>query len=128
MRIKGLMALWTLCLVQCINVDAQKYDFIVAKDGSGQFTTVQEAINAVPDYRKAGPTRILIKKGVYKEKVVVPESKINIQLKGEEGTVVTYDDYAGKLNAFGENKGTSGSASFYIFAPDFVAEDIVFEN
>ena len=128
MRIKGLMAFLTLCLVQCINVDAQKYDFIVAKDGSGQFTTVQEAINAVPDYRKAGPTRILIKKGVYKEKVVVPESKINIQLKGEEGTVVTYDDYAGKLNAFGENKGTSGSASFYIFAPDFVAEDIVFEN
>ena len=63
------MAFLTLCLVQCINVDAQKYDFIVAKDGSGQFTTVQEAINAVPDYRKAGPTRILIKKGVYKEKV-----------------------------------------------------------
>ena len=122
------MLYMTLWLAQCLDVAARQYDFIVAKDGSGQFATVQDAINAVPDYRKAGTTSILIKKGVYKEKVVIPPSKENVQLCGEEGTVVTYDDYASKPNAFGENKGTSGSASFYIFAPDFVAENIVFEN
>ena len=122
------MTFLTLCLAQCLNVAARQYDFIVAKDGSGQFTTVQEAINAVPDYRKAGPTSILVKKGVYKEKVVVPASKEGVQLKGEDGAILTYDDYASKLNVFGENKGTSGSASFYIFAPDFLAENIVFEN
>jgi pectin methylesterase-like acyl-CoA thioesterase len=48
----------------------RNYDFVVAKDGSGYFTTVQAAINAVPDYRKAGATRILIRKGIYKEKIV----------------------------------------------------------
>ena len=87
------------------------YHFVVAQDGTGDFRTVQEAVNAVPDFRKAGPTRILIKKGVYKEKLVVANTKDGVQLYGEDGVIITYDDYASKLNAFGENKGTSGSSS-----------------
>ena len=71
---------------------AKHYDFVVAKNGKADFRTVQAAINAVPDYRKAGETRILIRKGIYKEKIVIAES----------------------TNAFGENKGTSGSGSIYI--------------
>ena len=117
-----------LCVGQILNAATSQYDFVVAKDGSGDFSTVQAAINAVPDYRKAGTTTIYIRKGTYKEKIVIAPSKENVRLVGEDGVVLTYDDYASKLNAFGENKGTSGSASFYIFAPDFVAENIVFEN
>lgn len=104
------------------------YDFVVAKDGSGDFFTIQEAINAVPDFRKAGRTTILVRKGVYKEKVVIPESKINIALLGEEGAVLTNDDYASKKNRFGEEMSTSGSSTCYIYAPDFYAENITFEN
>lgn len=106
----------------------RRYDFVVAQDGSGDFFTVQEAIDAVPDFRKAARTTILVRKGVYKEKIVVPESKINISLIGQEGAVFSYDDYANKLNRFGETKGTSGSSSCYIYAPDFYAENITFEN
>ena len=104
------------------------YDFVVAQDGSGDFFTVQEAINAVPDFRKNVRTTILVRKGVYKEKLIVPESKINISLIGQEGAVISYDDYANKQNLFGENKGTSGSSSCYIYAPDFYVENITFEN
>lgn len=104
------------------------YDFIVAADGSGDYFTVQAAINAVPDYRKDKPTRVLIKKGVYKEKIVIAASKEGVHLIGEDGVVLTYDDYAQKPNIFGENKGTSGSSSIYIFGPDFLAENITFEN
>ena len=111
-----------------LSVKAADYNFVVAQDGSGDFTTVQAAINAVPDYRKAGPTRIYIKKGIYKEKIVIAESKQNVQLIGEDGAVLTYDDYAQKPNIFGEGKGTSGSGSVYIFGPDFFAENITFEN
>ena len=100
------------------------YDFVVAQDGSGDFFTVQEAINAVPDFRKNVRTTILVRKGVYKEKLIVPESKINISLIGQEGAVISYDDYANKQNLFGENKGTSGSSSCYIYAPDFYVENI----
>lgn len=104
------------------------YDFVVAQDGSGDFFTVQEAIDAVPDFRKNVRTTILVRGGVYKEKIVVPESKINLSLIGQEGAVITYDDYAGKKNRFGEDTGTSGSSSCYIYAPDFYAENITFEN
>ncbi|MBP1613135.1 MAG: pectin esterase [Bacteroidetes bacterium] len=104
------------------------YDFVVAKDGSGDFFTVQEAINAVPDFRKNVRTTILVRRGVYNEKLVIPESKINVALIGQEGAVVSYDDFASKKNRFGEEKGTSGSASCYVYAPDFYAENITFEN
>ena len=104
------------------------YDFVVAQDGSGDFFTVQEAIDAVPDFRKNVRTTILVRRGVYKEKVVIPESKINLSLIGQEGAVISFDDYASKPNRFGENTGTSGSASCYIYAPDFYAENLTFEN
>ena len=103
-------------------------DYVVAQDGSGDFFTVQEAINAVPDFRKNIRTTILVRKGTYKEKIIIPESKINISLIGEDGAVLTYDGFANKKNVFGENMGTSGSSSCYIYAPDFYAENITFEN
>ena len=104
------------------------YDFVVAKDGSGDFFTIQEAINAVPDFRKENRTTIYIRKGVYKEKLIIPASKINVSLIGAEGAVISGDDYASKPNRFGENMSTSGSASCYIYAPDLICENLTFEN
>jgi pectinesterase len=106
-----------------------KADFIVASDGSGNFKTVEEAINAVPDFRK-NQTTIFIKAGTYKEKLVIPKSKSNLKLFAEDAlsTRITFDDYASKKNKFGEEMGTTGSTSVYIFADDFVAENITFEN
>lgn len=105
------------------------YDFTVAADGSGNFKTVQEAINAVPDFRKV-TTTIFIKKGVYKEKLNLSTSKQNVKLIGEkvEETILTFDDWAQKKNIFGEEKGTSGSASFYVYGTNFTAENITFQN
>jgi len=107
----------------------KKYDFVVAQDGSGDFNTVQEAFNAVPDFRKV-PTTIYIKKGVYKEKLVLAGSKQQVKVVGEDvnATILTYDDFSQKKNLFGEEKGTSGSASFYIYGDGFSAENISFEN
>ena len=122
-----------LVIVCCVNVvfaRAQNlYDFIVAQDGSGNFKTVQEAINAVPDMRKK-ETVIFIKNGTYKEKLLLPESKSMVTFIGENvnQTILAYDDYAGKKNVFGEEKGTSGSAGFYIYASNFTAENICFQN
>ncbi len=118
-----------LCLISGLVVRAQDIHFTVAPDGSGDFKTVQEAINAVPDFRKV-PTIIYIKNGVYKEKLVLPGSKKMVKLTGEDKdkTILTYDDYASKKNTFGEEKGTSGSASFYIYGDEFSAENITFQN
>lgn len=118
-----LLAVTAICYAQ------PKADFVVAQDGSGTFKTVQEAINAVPDFRKK-ETVIFIKNGVYKEKLVLAESKAMVTFIGEsvDKTIITYDDYAQKKNIFGEEKGTSGSSGFYIYGPDFTAHGITFQN
>lgn len=105
---------------------AQEYPttFTVAKDGSGNYKTIQEAVMAVRDYSDV-QVKIFIKKGVYKEKLVVPAQKIHISLIGEdkENTIITYDDYSGKgiINTY-------TSHSVLIQGSDFIAENLTFEN
>lgn len=111
------------------NLFGNDFDFVVAKDGKGNFSTIQEAIDAVPDFRKKRTT-IYIKNGIYKEKMVLPASKTNVSFIGEnvESVILTFDDYASKKNRFGEEMGTTGSTSFYIFGNGFIAKNITFEN
>ncbi len=106
-----------------------KFDFTVAKDGSGDFTTVQEAFDAVPHFRKKRTT-IFVKNGIYKEKLLLPSSKNMITLVGEDPlkTIITNDDYASKPNTFGEEMGTTGSSGFYVFGSDFTARNLTFSN
>lgn len=100
-----------------------KADIIVAKDGSGNFTTVQEAINSIPDGNKSWIV-IFVKSGTYKEKIKVEATKSFIKLIGEDAktTILTYDDCNSTA------KGTAASASFTNYATDFIAQNITFEN
>ena len=108
---------------------ADHFDFTIAQDGSGDFRTIQEGINAVPDFRK-NVTSFKIKNGIYKEKLILPGSKTNVRFVGEDAlkTIFTYDDFAAKKNRLGEEIGTTGSTSFYVFGDGFYAENITFEN
>ena len=117
----------TISKIKIIN--GESYHFVVDLKGNGDFSTVQEAINAVPDFRK-NETKIFIKNGIYKEKLVLPTSKTNVSFVGEDKnkTILTYDDFAQKHNTFGEEVGTTGSTSFYVFGNDFKAKNITFEN
>ena len=110
-------------------INGEIFDFVVDSNGSGDFKTVQQAIDAVPNFRKS-ETKIFIKKGIYKEKLVLPTSKTNITFIGEsvDETILTYDDFAQKHNTFGEEMGTTGSTSFYIFGDNFKAKNLTFEN
>ncbi len=101
----------------------------VAKDGSGQFTKVQEAINAVPA-NSAVPTIIKIRDGIYREKLDLPSQKVKVRMIGEsrEGTVLVYGDAASTLDASGNALGTSGSYSFRVQASDFTAEHLTIRN
>lgn len=98
--------------------------FTVAKDGSGNFTTIQEAVNAVRDWSEV-QVPIYIKKGVYKEKLVVAAQKIKISLIGEDKaqTIITFDDYSGKGNL-----NTYTSHTVLVKGNDFIAENLTFEN
>jgi len=128
-----------LLLVPVVYVSAQqqypKY-LTVAQDGSGNYKTIQEAVNAMRDFSQERVT-IFIKKGVYHEKLVVPSWKTNITLLGEsrEGTIITNDDYSGKPlpqghdTASGRDKySTFNSYTVIVRGNDFRAENLTIQN
>jgi pectinesterase len=108
---------------------AQKARLVVAADGSGDYPTVQQALDAVPS-GQTQVTTIFIKKGTYKEKLNLAVGKNFVRLLGEDAatTILTYDDYAQKKTANGKDLGTSGSPSFFVRATDFSAENLTFAN
>jgi pectinesterase len=103
----------------------------VAADGSGQFKTVQEAINAVPQTtRFDNPAIIHIKPGIYKELIYTQHEKRFVHLVGEdpEKTVLTYNLNANMIGVDGKPIGTFRTPSTFIDADDFTIENLTFEN
>jgi pectin methylesterase-like acyl-CoA thioesterase len=127
--LKYLSALIFLHLI-VISCFAQGYSILVAKDGSGDFTTIQAAFNAVPQNSTAR-TVIYVKSGQYTERVNLDKTRINVSLIGEALNSVTlsYSNYASKIDtSTGKPFGTTNSASTFIFADGFYAKNIIFEN
>ena len=104
-----------------------EYRVVVAIDGSGDYKSVQEAINNSKSFPYNRIT-IFVKNGVYKEKIKVHEWNTNITLVGEskENTIITYDDYFNKI-------GLGRNSTFYTYtmlveADDFIAKNLTIEN
>ena len=101
---------------------------VVDKNGNGNFLTVTEAVNSIENGKEV---EIFIKKGVYKEKIIV--DKPNVKFVGEDvnETILTYDDGALGIDPeTGEPMGTFKTASVHILptAEGFSAYNITFEN
>jgi pectinesterase len=103
--------------------------FVVAQDGTGNYNTVQQALDAVPAGNSM-PVTIMIRKGIYKERLVVQLGKNFIHMIGDDPltTVLTYDNHTGTILPGGDTVNTYTSASFFIYADDFTAENIGFDN
>lgn len=99
----------------------------VAKDGSGDFTSVQEAVNSIPE-QNSEPITIYIKSGTYTELLTI--NRPYITLEGEEvtSTILTYHNYARMVMEDGTKRGTFRSQSTFIDTHDFTAKNITFEN
>ncbi|WP_327183798.1 pectinesterase family protein [Streptomyces sp. NBC_01334] len=104
----------------------------VAKDGSGQYTTVQAAVNAVP---ANNPARVVIavKPGTYRELVKVPSNKPHVTIQGTGGsrkdTTIVYDNASGTPKPDGSGTyGTGGSATVAVDADDFQARNLTISN
>lgn len=102
---------------------------IVAKDGSGEFSAVQKAINSVRDL---GPGEVLIKikTGTYNEKIVIPSSKHKITLQGDskDNTIITNNDFSGKLDLLNEKMTTFNSYTLLVMADDIKISNLTIQN
>lgn len=104
---------------------ARLYDAVVAQDGSGDYTTVQAAIDAAPAGR-ATPWLIFIKNGQYKEHVDIPATKPYLHFIGQErdNTVIKDDRMAGGANA----QHVSVAATVVVNADNIFFENLTMEN
>lgn len=103
----------------------------VAADGTGDFRSVQEAINASPQNSTAAqPWTIRIKPGVYKERLYIQREKRFLRLIGEDAatTIVSFDLHADVLGPDGKPIGTFRTPSTQVDADDFTAENLTFAN
>ncbi|MBD0384052.1 pectinesterase family protein [Paenibacillus sedimenti] len=102
---------------------------VVAQDGSGQFTKIADAVNAVPD-NSTKLTIIKVKNGIYNEKVLVPSTKKMITMIGEsrEGTVLVNGDSASTIGPNGQPLGTSNSYTLRTSGTDFTLENMTIRN
>ena len=146
---KQLLTLITLLTVSLAASAASKYDnpdtIVVARDGTGEFRNISDAIEvcrAFMDYHKV----IYVKKGTYKEKIIVPQWLQNIEICGEDRdqTIITYDDHANlsmdgsfwpaglkqQLQAMGDRPilGTFRSFTVRIDGNDITFKNITIEN
>lgn len=117
--------LFLFLLLVTVSVSAKEYDILVAADGSGDFVSVQKAISSVRDFRPEGRTVIFIKKGVYKEKIVLPTNKTELTLVGEDrdSTIITWDDHANI-----DKMGTFKSYTFLIQGNDIILKNLTIQN
>jgi pectinesterase len=72
-------------------------ELTVALDGSGDHRSIQAAIQACRDLGEKR-VKIHIKKGIYREKLIIPSWKTNISLIGEDrdSVIITGNDHTGK--------------------------------
>lgn len=124
---KGMMCLLLLG-VGATSVYAQqqqrKDTLVVARDGTGEYRNIQEAVEAVRAFMDYTVT-IYIKNGIYKEKLVIPSWVKNVQLVGEsaEKTIITYDDHA-NINKMG----TFRTYTVKVEGNDITFKDLTIEN
>src|ERR1700743_480345 len=99
---------------------AAKPAVTVAADGSGDYKTVQAAVDAAPEQGEV----IRIKPGVYKEKLAILQNGIELRGLGQKpgDVVLTYDDSAKSAG------GTGKSGSVTVRGNDFIAENLTIQN
>ena len=116
-KVLGLLLL--LSVVSAAWAQERQDTIVVSRDGTGNFRTLQEAIESARAFMDYTVT-IYVRNGVYKEKVIVPSWVENIDIIGEDRdkTIITYDDHA-NINKMG---------TFRTYTVKVEGSDITFKN
>lgn len=126
-----------LSIVQVVFIHAQVYDYVVAKDGSGNYSSIQAALDAVP--ATGVRTTIFVKKGLYQEKLFIGNRYVEqnnkiISLIGEhpDSVIITWSDYLGKKIPYPGKDSIIADGltcpTFTVTSWDFYMENITVKN
>lgn len=120
------------CLLMAISMVAQneapkekEYDIVIARDGTGDYRNIQEAVESIRAFKPGNRTTVFIKNGTYKEKLIIPTWLTNVIFIGEsaENTIITWDDHA-NINKMG----TFRSYTVLVQGNDITFENLTIEN
>jgi pectinesterase len=123
-------------LLLFVGLNAQPYpkEITVAQDGTGNYTTIQAAVDALRAYSPEHNI-IHIKKGVYHEKVTVPAWVNNVTFLGEDkdSTIIVWEDYSGKFfskDTVSNKKkmNTFNTYTVYVQGNDVTLENLTIKN
>ena len=96
---------------------------IVSKDNKGDYSSIQEALNAIP-YDEKG--ELIIKEGVYNEKLF--SDKRDLTIKGEGNVVITHGDGAREILSDGRKRGTFRTYTAFFSGKKLRLENLTIEN
>lgn len=107
-------------------------DVVVAADGSGRYTSLQEAISSAP--MRTGPNDarwvILVKPGTYRERIYVQRERGNILVRGTDAktTIVTFNLHANMIGPDGKPIGTFRTPTLHLDGDGMIWENITIAN
>jgi pectinesterase len=122
------------CALSVLAIDLNASDSsgaVVAADGTGQYTSIQEAVNAAPQTSSAAaPWIIHVRPGSYREIVYVQREKHFVRLVGDDPmrTTIAFGLYASMKGSDGKPIGTFHTPTVWIDADDFAVENLTIEN
>lgn len=99
-------------------------DIVVAKDGSGDFLFIADAIEAIRVYLPK-PITVFIKEGIYREKLEIPGTITNVTFRGDGPgkTIITFDDHTGK-----NKMDTFDSYTLLVWGSNLTFQDLTIQN
>ncbi|HQY11519.1 MAG TPA: pectate lyase [Ferruginibacter sp.] len=121
---RKILPVFIAILFASVAVFSQK-QVVVALDGSGNFRSIQEAINSLPAAAKEQRV-ILIKNGTYKEKIFIDKDFITLKGEDPEKTIVTIAQARDEWRC--DNKDDYGTATLNLKGSDISLENLSFIN
>ncbi len=112
-------------LAICTSIKANRhYDIVVAKDGTGDYASLTEAINNLPMYQFQRCV-IFVKKGIYEEKIRIEQNNITLLGETRDSTIIRYSQLRSDWQ---EKKDFIGPAVINIHADDIILDNLTIEN
>lgn len=113
-----------LCACRVPQRTSQRFDAVAGHDG---YPSLQAAIDAAPA-DGTQPFRILLRTGIWREKITVDKPYIHLQGEDRKRSIIEYDAWSGQIATDGKPWGTRRSATMTITAPDFAASNLSILN